>query len=172
MIWVGTKRCQGLSDEMLSISLKKTIDISVFFGLKLYIRAHQTITEYDIQSLYGDIISVDYIFDNKKPLDEVAQYEGIFSLTTSTADLSIFSYCNPVVCLGLDKVVESRNGIPYKEIIGDLCIHNTQKAIDFLNYLDNNPVSFSAYKNKILNYLDSMCYLNKNFEKEILLYFR
>lgn len=167
MIWIGTVRGPGMSNEMLFNSLKKTKVLSDYFGLKLMIRAHPTISREDTLKIYGEILEEDFIFDNNSPLEEVARMPAIFSLTNSTADLTILKYLNPCVFLGLEKLIDNKVVLPYKKVLGKLCNQNENSVLDYLKYLENNEKSFNAYKNNINKFLDSIIYPNANFDKEL-----
>ena len=67
IIWVATKKCPGISDLMLFNSLEKTIKLANYFGLKLIIRPHPTITSKDIYQLYGDILKENFLIDQVLP---------------------------------------------------------------------------------------------------------
>ena len=168
MIWIGGKSCPGISNEMLFNSLKKTKLISDYFGLKLIIRAHPTISRDDTLRIYGKILEENFIFDNNSPLEDIAKMPAIFSLTTSTADLTILRNLNPCICLGLEKVILYRITMPYKKILGNLCNQNQNIVINSLKKLDKNEENFNVYKNKITNYLNSLIYPNENFNKQLL----
>ena len=168
MVWIGGKRCPGMSNEMLFNSLKKTKVISDYFGLKMIIRAHPTITKDDTLRIYGKILEEDFIFDNNSPLEEIAKIPAIFSLTTSTADLTIFRNLNPCICVGLDKVTLYRIAIPYKDVMGNLCNQNESIVVDALKKLDKNVDNFNVYKNNIIKYLNSLSYPNENFNEQLL----
>ena len=168
MIWIGSYSGYGLSNEMLFNSLKKTKVISNYFGLKLIIRSHPTMSRNDILGIYGEILEEDFVFDNNSPLEDIAKMPAIFSLTTSTADLTILRSLNPCVCLGLDKVIFYKSEMPYKEILGNLCNHNENIVINSLKKLDNNLENFNVYKNKITKHVFSLSYPNEHFNKELL----
>ena len=70
MIWIGSKRCPGMSNEILHNSLKGTISICKYFGLELLIRSHPTITRNDILKIYGDLLKDSFIFDNSSSLEK------------------------------------------------------------------------------------------------------
>lgn len=168
MIWIASYSGYGISKEMLFNSLKKTKLISDYFGLELIIRGHPTNSRNDILGLYGKILEEDFIFDNNSPLEEIAKMPAIFSLTTSTADITILRSLNPCVCLGLDKVTFYKSEMPYKEILGNLCNHNENTVINSLKKLDNNFENFNVYKKQITKYLYSLNYPNENFNKALL----
>ncbi len=168
MVWIGTKRCQGISDLMLLNSLKKTIKICNHFGLKLFIRSHPTISKKDVDNLYGQILNQKFIFDNNSSLEDIASLKGIFSLTTSTADLVVFEKFKPVICLGFDQVVNSRYGIPYKYILGNLCTESEDEAIKALESLNNNSKKIESLNRRIKNYLGEINFLNQNFDSDLI----
>ncbi len=168
MIWIGTTRGPGMSNGMLFDSLNKSKIISDYFGLEFMVRSHPTITKEDILRMYGEVLTGDFIFDNSSPLDEVAKMPGIFSVTNSTADGTIFRYLNPCICVGLDKYVMSKISNPYKKVLGKLCHQNVNIVLEALKNLDNNQESFNDYKIQIKKYLSSLRFSNKNFDKQLL----
>ena len=118
-------------------------------NLKLIIRSHPTISQDNINELFGDILSIKYLFDNDSAIEDIAKKRAIFSLTTSSADLSIFKKFNLTVCFGFDKVVSSRYGMPYKKILGNLCTHNVKTAIKEIEEMNNSDVKYELYKTQI-----------------------
>ena len=92
---------------------------------------------------------------------------ALFSLTTSTADLTIFKYLNPCFCLGLGSVTYDRIGIPYHDFLGDLCNKDEKIVIESLKRLEKSKEYYKEYKKNISKYLDSICFLNQNFDKEL-----
>ena len=167
VIWIGSTRGPSMSNEMLITSLKKTKVLSDYFGLELIIRLHPTLSKDNFSEIYGEFIKEDFIFDNNSPLEEVAKMPAIFSLTNSTADLTIFKYLNPCVCLGIDKIFYKIDQ-PSKKVLGELCNEREDIVIEALKKLDNNDRNFNAYKIKVTNYVNSICFLNEKFDEQLL----
>jgi len=118
--------------------------------------------------MYGEVLKGDFIFDNSLPLAEVAKISGIFSVTNSTADRTIFSYLNPCICVGLDKYVMSKITNPYKKVLGKLCHQNEIIVIEALKKLNNNDENFNEYKSNLRRYLNSISFANEKFDEQLI----
>ena len=133
----------------------------------MLIRAHPTITKNDIVTSFSSLLKDSFIFDNSSPLEKIAQMPALFSLTTSTADLTILKYFNPCVCLGLGSITYDRIGINYHEFLGELCNEDEKIVIESLKRLEKSNEYYKEYKKNLSKYLDSICFLNKNFDKDL-----
>ena len=85
--------------------------------------------------------------------------------------MTIFQNMNICVCFGLDKVVTSRVGIEYKDVIGELCTESVDLAIKRIIFLSENPEEYRNYKLNLLTYIKNLNLHNQYFKRFIKIFY-